>query len=128
MTDNFDARVVERMGADFPKWIPHAHVSHFSASTFRRLCSELAGLSPAGAASYTPWELSLLMARHRLGWRPPPFDVESVMAAEMGGSFRWPGVRRVLDPLWFRISARGHLDGQLMYVALRRGDGPRPRC
>ncbi|MGH8556769.1 MAG: class I SAM-dependent methyltransferase, partial [Methylococcales bacterium] len=29
MTDNFESRIAVRMGAHFPKWIPHSHVSHF---------------------------------------------------------------------------------------------------
>src|SRR5215831_2692983 len=36
MTDNFDSRMAKSLGPGFPKWIPHSHISHFSAATLRK--------------------------------------------------------------------------------------------
>lgn len=30
MTDNFESAVCRTLGPEFPKWIPHSHISHFS--------------------------------------------------------------------------------------------------
>ncbi|HSN22224.1 MAG TPA: class I SAM-dependent methyltransferase [Usitatibacter sp.] len=124
MTDNFESAVVERMGTQFPKWIPHAHVSHFAPATFTRLCASLPGFALRGSLSYTPWELTIAALLHRLGRRTPPFELDRVMATEMCGTLRWPGLRRTLDPLWFRLSARDGLRGELMYAALQRAGAP----
>ena len=35
MTDNFCSRRAQSLGAGFPKWIPHVHISHFSPVTLK---------------------------------------------------------------------------------------------
>jgi 2-polyprenyl-3-methyl-5-hydroxy-6-metoxy-1,4-benzoquinol methylase len=52
MTDNFESRVVQKLGPAFPKWIPHAHVSHFSPKTLKKVLS-LSGLEIETVLSYT---------------------------------------------------------------------------
>jgi hypothetical protein len=83
------------------------------------MCGELAGFRPEGVVSFTPWELSLVAWRHRLGARARPYDADAVMASEMSARYRWPVLRRALDPVWFRVAARADLAGELMYLALR---------
>ena len=39
-TDNFESAVVRFLGRNFPKWIPHTHVSHFSPETLTRVMKE----------------------------------------------------------------------------------------
>src|SRR4029453_13739408 len=57
MTDNFESDIVRALGAGFPKWIPHSHISHFGSSVFERLISD-AGMVVTRRLSYTPWELT----------------------------------------------------------------------
>ena len=60
-TDNFAAPIVARLGAGYPKWIPHTHVSHFEPETLKAAIRS-AGCEPIELTSYTPWETQLRAA------------------------------------------------------------------
>jgi 2-polyprenyl-3-methyl-5-hydroxy-6-metoxy-1,4-benzoquinol methylase len=124
MTDNFESRVVQSLGAGFPKWIPHAHVSHFSPESLSDAV-RAAGLKIVGRLSYTPWELELKDAYYRWrGIRKSPaeaYDLAQVMATEMGGTFRLFHLRSLVNEAWARSTARETLDGELMYVCAEKG-------
>ena len=57
-TDNFESPVVQRMGARYPKWIPHTHVSHFGPQSLTDAMKR-ADLRVEAMWSYTPAENSL---------------------------------------------------------------------
>ncbi len=116
MTDNFDAAVVRRMGATWPKWIPHSHVSHFSPETLVACVEQAGPLEVEATLSYTPWEnlAASLLARPRPA--EEAFDLDNVLATEMGGRYRLCAVRRALNPFWFALTRRRDLSGALMYV------------
>lgn len=128
MTDNFEAAVVRRMGPRWPKWIPHSHVSHFAPATLEACLARAAPIAVERRLSYTPWENVLSAQRARR--RPPldaadAFDLESVLATEMGGAYRLFALRRMMNPWWFRVTARADLNGALMYVVARVGERDR---
>jgi hypothetical protein len=123
MTDNFECRVVNALGPAFPKWIPHAHISHFAPQSLERLLLGQ-GLEITRRLSYTPWELHLRALVHRLqGADTTPaktFDLERTLATEMGGRYRLFRLRRRMNRIWARLSARPSLEGALMYALARR--------
>ena len=68
MTDNFESRAAKSLGAKFPKWIPHSHISHFSPNTLQACIESVKGLSVSRWLSYTPWELSAFLKRLKARW------------------------------------------------------------
>lgn len=123
MTDNFESQVAKKLGAGFPKWIPHSHISHFGPKTFERLFSEQ-GIEVVDRLSYTPWEL---WARHYYfslrGVSHSPenaFNLSDVLASEMHGHFRLFKLRRLVNAAWASLTVRHNLDGALMYLLGRR--------
>lgn len=123
MTDNFESRVARELGAGFPKWIPHSHISHFGPSTLERLFSDT-GIELVKRLSYTPWELLARLYYFKLrGVRQAPenaFDLSAVLASEMRGRFRLFHLRRFVNTTWARLTARANLDGGLMYLLGQR--------
>jgi SAM-dependent methyltransferase len=119
MTDNFGARVVTEMGTLFPKWIPHSHVSHFSGETFLAECEALPGFQIQRTLSFTPWELWALAVKNKVR-RLPSYSLDETLATEMKGQLRLPRIRKWINPLWFSLTARANLKGQLIYVAMKK--------
>jgi 2-polyprenyl-3-methyl-5-hydroxy-6-metoxy-1,4-benzoquinol methylase len=127
MTDNFESAAATRLGAAFPKWIPHTHVSHFGPESLRRAVLA-AGLTPGHALSFTPWEYSVRALVYRLRGREVPpeqaYDVESAMATEMTGDYKFFRLRHLLNATWARATARPDLEGALMYLLATKPDAP----
>jgi SAM-dependent methyltransferase len=124
MTDNFESAVVRRMGPRWPKWIPHSHVSHFAPTTLEACIERAAPLTVEKRLSYTPWENVLAAQRARL--RAPAdakdaYDLEQVLATEMGGAYRLFALRKMLNVVWFGLTRRSDLRGALMYALARKG-------
>jgi 2-polyprenyl-3-methyl-5-hydroxy-6-metoxy-1,4-benzoquinol methylase len=122
MTDNFESAVVRRLGADFPKWIPHQHVSHFSQKTLRASIANVPGMKVESELSYTPWELHARWLT-RLGKdrrHPAAFDLTSELSTQMTRPYQLFGLRRSCNQLWAALTFRTDLRGALMYVAARR--------
>ncbi|MBX9735728.1 MAG: hypothetical protein K2X32_02285, partial [Phycisphaerales bacterium] len=124
-TDNFDAPIVRRMGAEFPKWIPHTHVSHFDGTSLKRLMTEC-GLSVEREASYTNWETTARDLKRRLSGRAPKaareaWSLSSELDQEMKRAPKLLGLRKAFNPLWARMTAgRSAEGGALMFIAARR--------
>jgi 2-polyprenyl-3-methyl-5-hydroxy-6-metoxy-1,4-benzoquinol methylase len=126
MTDNFESKPVSQLGARFPKWIPHTHVSHFSAATLRQCIQAVPGLTLEVESAYTPWDV---MARMWLSFlqKPTPdeqaYDLKSALATEMQRKYKLYHLRRVLNPLWATLDLRKTLaGGALMYALCRRAN------
>lgn len=124
MTDNFEGRMARALGAGFPKWIPHSHISHFSPATLGEAISRAGGLEVVRQLSFTPWEFLARRAYNTLrGIRPSPaeaFDLKATLASEMGGGYRLFGLRKVLNRLWAAGTLSTRMDGDLMYFLCRR--------
>jgi 2-polyprenyl-3-methyl-5-hydroxy-6-metoxy-1,4-benzoquinol methylase len=123
MTDNFESPAVTKLAGGFPKWIPHTHISHFSARTLRRCIQASGGLEVEAEMSYTPPDL---FARHVLSaFRTPPpdcdaFDLDATLATEMNREYRFFKIRQALNPLWARVTkSRSAEGGALMYMVCR---------
>src|ERR1700681_3477485 len=125
MTDNFESEVVTALGPGFPKWIPHSHVSHFGPESLERLLGDK-GMTVERSISYTPWELLVRSIYYKIrDIQTTPedaFDLSSTLESEMHGSYRFYLLRRVVNSLWARLTARKGLKGALMYVVARRND------
>jgi 2-polyprenyl-3-methyl-5-hydroxy-6-metoxy-1,4-benzoquinol methylase len=123
MTDNFECKVAKDLGAGFPKWIPHSHISHFGPDTLELLLLEK-GLEIKRRMSYTPWELWARSYYYKLrGIKKSPqecFDLSEVLGSEMQGTFRFFSLRRLVNKLWVRFTARNDLEGALIYVVAKR--------
>jgi 2-polyprenyl-3-methyl-5-hydroxy-6-metoxy-1,4-benzoquinol methylase len=124
MTDNFESRPVRQLRGGFPKWIPHTHVSHFSAQSLRRCIAGVAGLTIEREASYTPWDL---VAREWLSTVRGPvpdelaYDLRSALSTEMHRNYKFFQLRYSLNSTWTRFHLRGNLEhGELMYAVCRK--------
>jgi SAM-dependent methyltransferase len=122
MTDNFECPAVAKLAGGFPKWIPHSHISHFSAATLRR-CIQECGLEVEAEVSFDPPDV---FARCLVSaFRNPPldrdaFNLNSTLATEMKGDYRFFKVRRWLNPLWAKVTnSRSAEGGSLMYMICR---------
>jgi 2-polyprenyl-3-methyl-5-hydroxy-6-metoxy-1,4-benzoquinol methylase len=124
MTDNFDSRMAKSLGAAFPKWIPHSHISHFSPRTLAKAIEGAGTLEIVRSLSYTPWEVLLRDAYYRLrGIRKNPaeaFDLEGTLAGEMGGKYRLFQLRKRLNRGWARMTIGERMDGDLIYFLCRK--------
>lgn len=126
MTDNFESWACESLGPAFPKWIPHAHVSHFAPATLERCIEITQGLRVASVISYTPWELVARVIASTGRRAPTPensFDLEATLRTEMGGTYRFYALRRAINRLWVRATHRRDARGALMYFLARKA-GP----
>ena len=119
MTDNFESRVVQQLGAAFPKWIPHTHVSHFSPASLERVLADN-GSSIEARLSFTPWELIARNLFYKLSRKNvqsvESFNLENALKSEMSGTFHMFRLRHLLNKTWARLSADENLNGELMYV------------
>lgn len=122
-TDNFASWPVRTMGDRFPKWIPHQHISLFEPASLERLVSGLDGMAVAARASFTPWELLARGAAHRLtGGRVSGrrFQLDGELSGENSRPFRLYALRRRLNALWFGLTMRRDLAGEMMFLVARR--------
>lgn len=123
MTDNFESENAKSLGAGFPKWIPHSHISHFSPKTFEGVV-EAAGLKIIDRMSFTPWELIARKYYYLIrGIQKRPeeaFQLSHVLKTEMTSSYRLFRLRKTINKIWARITSRNNLDGALMYILARR--------
>lgn len=123
-TDNFESAVVKELGTKFPKWIPHQHVSLFTHRTLPVLC-ELQGFDVFALRSYTPWELTARALIHKLsrGQRgAKDFDFSSELATENSRPYKYFGLRRLISPLWARLTLSSDLSGEMMLLILKRSE------
>ncbi len=122
MTDNFESQVARDLGPSFPKWIPHSHISHFSPRTLERLFDDQ-GIGIVARLSYTPWELLARLYYYRLrGIHLTPqdaFDLSDALSSEMHGHYHLFALRRLVNSLYARLTARKNLGGALMYLVGR---------
>lgn len=117
-TDNFLSDAVNVLGENFPKWIPHEHVSFFAPATLRRTL-ESSGLRYSGARSFTPWELLLRgqlfrATWGRLGGKTYSYNAEHGVDSARG--FRFFALRMAANRAWFKLTNRNNLDGEMMYA------------
>lgn len=124
MTDNFHGRMAQVLGAGFPKWIPHAHISHFSPDTLKRAIEKTKELSIVKTMSYTPWEVLIRAAYYKLrGIKKTPsesFDLTSVMESEMSGEYKLFMLRKLVNKTWAQLTFSENMDGDLMYFLVRK--------
>lgn len=124
MTDNFEGRMVRALGAGFPKWIPHTHISHFSAATLRQAIADTGVLEVVDTMSYTPWEMLLRHAYYRLrGIRKTPAEAFNLAAAvenEMSGDYKLFRLRHFLNRTWARLTLSRSMHGDVMYFLCRK--------
>jgi 2-polyprenyl-3-methyl-5-hydroxy-6-metoxy-1,4-benzoquinol methylase len=124
MTDNFDSRMARVLGAAFPKWIPHSHISHFSPATLKIAAHNTGDLALVKSMSYTPWDVLLRAAYYRLrGIRKEPseaFNLSSELETEMVRSYRLFWLRRTINRLWAKTTLSSRMDGDLMYCLFKK--------
>lgn len=124
MTDNFDSRIAKSLGAGFPKWIPHSHISHFSAATLRKALEDTENLEILKAISYTPWETLLRNSFYRLlGINKMPsdvFDLKTILKNEMHGTYKFFSLRKVINTMWAELTINEKMDGDLMYFLCKK--------
>lgn len=122
-TDNFESAIVRALGANFPKWIPHTHISHFSPATLSSLVSELDGFDTTAYTSYTPWEFLARCAIAPIR-RPPAvrnaYDYKTELGREVQRSFKFYRLRKAVTISWFKLTASNDLSGEMMFITLHK--------
>jgi len=121
MTDNFGSSAARGMGCEFPKWIPHSHISHFTPETLEK-CLNRAGADNVSFYSHTPWEILALAAKSRLSAARPPsacFCLDDVLATEMNRLFRLFTLRKIVNKFWLPLSLKPNKNGSLMVAVIR---------
>lgn len=118
-TDNFASSVVKKLGRQFPKWIPHEHISFFTPKTLRLLLEMTGVLAFAGGKSFTPWELLLRQLIFcatfgSKGGLTYHYPIESTITNHL--CYRFFPVRLVMNHIWFNLFHRTDLDGEMMFV------------
>jgi len=125
MTDNFDSRMAKVLGAAFPKWIPHSHISHFSPATLQSAAQNGHGLVLVDSMSFTPWEVLLRAWYYRLrGIKKEPsevFNLASELKTEMVRSYKLFWLRRKVNRLWVKLTLGRRMDGDLIYCLFKKG-------
>lgn len=123
-TDNFRSAAVRRLGARFPKWIPHSHVSDFDPSTLRRAMESAPGLRVERACSYTPWETrARALAASLTGPAAPEacYRFSRERAREMNRTYRFWPLRMAMARAWLLTALRNDAEGSMMFLAARKG-------
>jgi 2-polyprenyl-3-methyl-5-hydroxy-6-metoxy-1,4-benzoquinol methylase len=124
MTDNFESRMAKVLGAAFPKWIPHSHISHFSPLTLENAALKTGGLALVKSMSYTPWEVLLRASYYRFrGIKKGPseaFDLTSELQTEMVRPYKLFWLRRTLNKFWAQFSLADTMDGDLIYCLFKK--------
>jgi SAM-dependent methyltransferase len=118
-TDNFSADVVKVLGRQFPKWIPHEHVSFFTGPTLTTMLEGLGPLKLAGARSFTPWELQArkLLFRATSGRKGGmTYHYETARNVDKTGGYRFFSLRMAVNRLWFALTSRSNTEGEMMYI------------
>jgi hypothetical protein len=124
MTDNFGSWPCRVLGPEFPKWIPHTHVSHFTPSTLVRCIESVAGLHVEQFLSYIPPELTarivLTLYRHQ---KPAAecFHLEKTLKSEMTGTYRFFRARKLFIKAWFSATFRRKPGGALIFALVKKG-------
>lgn len=65
-TDHFNSPTVQAMGASFPKWVPHEHISCFTPSSIKSLLELVPCLELDSLQTYASWELRVASIFSRL--------------------------------------------------------------
>lgn len=124
MTDNFESRMAKVLGAAFPKWIPHSHISHFSPVTLTDAAQKTSGLALVKSLSYTPWEVLLRASYYKLrGIKKEPseaFNLTSELQTEMVRPYKLFWLRRTLNKFWAQFSLADRMDGDLIYCLFKK--------
>ena len=126
MTDNFESAPVRKLRGAFPKWIPHAHVSHFAPASLRACIRGVPGLTVEKEAAYTPWDLKgrELLANFRSAPSDEQsFDLRETVSSEMNRSYKMFGLRYRVSPIWTRLTVGHRMEnGALMYALCRKAE------
>ena len=123
-TDNFESWAVRELGPEFPKWIPHTHISDFAPKTLTECINQDGRFKIVDTLSYTNWELLVKAWRSKLSSESlaaqDAFDLESTLSQEMQGGYRLYNLRKALNGLWFRLTHRRDLNAGLMFVLAQK--------
>jgi SAM-dependent methyltransferase len=122
-TDNFESAVAHKLGAGFPKLIPHQHISDFSATTLPDLIARAGGLGLEKSFSFTPWELVARLALFSAtgGKRgAKQFRLADELGTENSRPYRLFGIRKRANLMWTRATLRRDLAGEMMFVSARK--------
>ncbi|MPR32134.1 methyltransferase domain-containing protein [Salmonirosea aquatica] len=123
VTDNFESKVVKELGAGWPKWIPHTHISHFSPQTLS-YALEKSGFSIVKKASFTPWEHSFRNSLYKLFsiHKTPEeaYNLESALKNETEGDYKFYKIRKLLSPYLSLKNLKGNLNEAMMFTVSQK--------
>lgn len=122
-TDNFESKAVRTMGAGFPKWIPHQHISLFAPATLKRLATRSGAFKVYAESSFTPWEFWARIAVQKLsGGRKGKrsFKLEEEIKTEEGRPYHFFAIRNAVNSAWAMVARSRSLDGSMMHLTLQR--------
>jgi 2-polyprenyl-3-methyl-5-hydroxy-6-metoxy-1,4-benzoquinol methylase len=121
-TDNFESGIVSVLDRDFPKWIPHQHISLFSPMTLSRALREV-GFEVTDSRSFTAWELcaramTLWLTGGRIGTRR--YSLNEELSSENVRPYRFFWFRKLMSPILASLLTRPDGEGEMMYLTGRK--------
>jgi 2-polyprenyl-3-methyl-5-hydroxy-6-metoxy-1,4-benzoquinol methylase len=127
-TDHFNSQTVQAMGASFPKWVPHEHISCFTPTSINKLFELVPDLELDCLQTYASWELRVASIFSRLLKRehdpqsssssPDPNSIKPYPActdhSPKERKYKFYQLRRVLSPFVASSTLSNRLSGEMM--------------
>jgi SAM-dependent methyltransferase len=127
-TDHFNSQTVQAMGASFPKWVPHEHISCFTPSSFKKLFELVPGLELDSLQTYSSWELRVASIFARMINRGSVSQIHSSSPDQNSikpcsactdrtpeeRKYKFYRLRRVLSPFVATSTLSDRLNGEMM--------------
>lgn len=124
MTDNFDSKMARSLGAAFPKWIPHTHISHFTFETLKNTIKIIEKVELLSSYTYTPWEIRIKNFLHKIMRKSKDpknfFNLNQTLKSEMNKKYKLFYLRKLLNILWFKATLNQSSTGDLMFFLIRK--------
>ena len=111
------------MGENYPKWIPHSHIVHFTPESFRRLFMESDFKCEPIVRFYTPFEIYILEFFYkikRLFRRKIEIDFSKYEEDEFSRDLRFFRVRAAISLIVVKVFGSSQYDGSLMYSCVTK--------
>jgi 2-polyprenyl-3-methyl-5-hydroxy-6-metoxy-1,4-benzoquinol methylase len=125
-TDHFSSPTVQSMGASFPKWVPHEHISCFTPSSITKLYQLVPSLELETLQTYASWELRTARLLYRLAKGAPASQNRVSNSAKSCSAYANPPLgmrkykfyqlRRAISPFVAGWSLSNTLNGEMLIV------------
>nr|WP_294551629.1 hypothetical protein [uncultured Rhodopila sp.] len=118
------------LGDQFPKWIPHEHISLFTPESLCAVVDRLGEVKLVGLRSFTPWELrrkELLFRATKGTLSGKQFCLQAEETQGGDRHYRYFSLRRIVNSIWFELTNELGLGGAMMFIRAIKGQTQLPQ-